>query len=232
MQAWWEGIGLIQQVLYCIAIPSTLVLILQMILSMMGGANDGGVDVSDTSGLDMSGEMDVDAAFDADLGGEACDVCGEVHDGGEMHDGGNPADFGNLKFLTLQTIVTFTTVFGWVGIVCVSAGLAVPVSMLIAVACGLAMMFVVAKLVQVSAKLAEDGTINLKNAVGETATVYLTVPPKGEGEGKVTMQLQGRFCEFEAVNAGAAALATGTQVLVTDVLGDTLVVESSTAMVD
>ena len=232
MQAWWEGIGLIQQVLYCIAIPSTLVLILQMILSMMGGANDGGVDVSDTSGLDMPGEMDVDAAFDADLGGEACDVCGEVHDGGEMHDGGNPADFGNLKFLTLQTIVTFTTVFGWVGIVCVSAGLAVPVSMLIAVACGLAMMFVVAKLVQVSAKLAEDGTINLKNAVGETATVYLTVPPKGEGEGKVTMQLQGRFCEFEAVNAGAAALATGTQVLVTDVLGDTLVVESSTAMVD
>lgn len=232
MQAWWEGIGLIQQVLYCIAIPSTLVLILQMILSMMGGANDGGVDVSDTSGLDMPGEMDVDAAFDADLGGEACDVCGEVHDGGDVHDGGNPADFGNLKFLTLQTIVTFTTVFGWVGIVCVSAGLAVPVSMLIAVACGLAMMFVVAKLVQVSAKLAEDGTINLKNAVGETATVYLTVPPKGEGEGKVTMQLQGRFCEFEAVNADSAALATGTQVLVTDVLGDTLVVESSTAMVD
>lgn len=232
MQAWWEGIGLIQQVLYCIAIPSTLVLILQMILSMMGGANDGGVDVSDTSGLDMPGEMDVDAAFDADLGGEACDVCGEVHDGGDVHDGGNPADFGNLKFLTLQTIVTFTTVFGWVGIVCVSAGLAVPVSMLIAVACGLAMMFVVAKLVQVSAKLAEDGTINLKNAVGETATVYLTVPPKGEGEGKVTMQLQGRFCEFDAVNADAAALATGTQVLVTDVLGDTLVVESSTAMVD
>lgn len=225
MLAWWESLGLVLQVLYCIAIPSTLILILQMILSMMGGADDGGVDVSDTSGLDL----DTDAAFDADLSGDVCDTCGEIHDIGEMHDGGNPADFGNLKLLTLQTIVTFTTVFGWVAIVCVSAKLAVPISMLIALACGLAMMFVVAKMVQASAKLAEDGTLNLKNALGETATVYLTVPPKGEGEGKVTMQLQGRFCEIDAVNAGAVPLATGTQVLVTDVLGDTLVVESSAA---
>lgn len=225
MLAWWESLGLVLQVLYCIAIPSTLILILQMILSMMGGADDGGVDVSDTSGLDL----DTDAAFDADLSGDVCDTCGEIHDIGEMHDGGNPADFGNLKFLTLQTIVTFTTVFGWVAIVCVSAKLAVPISMLIALVCGLAMMFVVAKMVQASAKLAEDGTLNLKNALGETATVYLTVPPKGEGEGKVTMQLQGRFCEIDAVNAGAVPLATGTQVLVTDVLGDTLVVESSAA---
>ncbi len=228
MQAWWEGLGLVLQVLYCIAIPSTLILILQMVLSMMGGADDGGVDVSDTSGLDVSGDMDVDA----DLSGEVCDACGGIHDGGDVHDGGNPADFGNLKFLTLQTIVTFTTVFGWVGIVCVGAGLAVPAAMLIALVCGLAMMFVVAKLVQVSAKLAEDGTLNLKNAIGETATVYLSVPPKGQGEGKVTMQLQGRFCELDAVNAGDAALATGTQVLVTDVLGDTLVVESSAAMTE
>lgn len=225
MLAWWESLGLVLQVLYCIAIPSTLILILQMILSMMGGADDGGVDVSDTSGLDL----DTDAAFDADLSGDVCDTCGEIHDIGEMHDGGNPADFGNLKLLTLQTIVTFTTVFGWVAIVCVSAKLAVPISMLIALACGLAMMFVVAKMVQASAKLAEDGTLNLKNALGETATVYLTVPPKGEGEGKVTMQLQGRFCEIDAVNAGTVPLATGTQVLVTDVLGDTLVVESSAA---
>lgn len=225
MLAWWESLGLVLQVLYCIAVPSTLILILQMILSMMGGADDGGVDVSDTSGLDL----DTDAAFDADLSGDVCDTCGEIHDIGEMHDGGNPADFGNLKFLTLQTIVTFTTVFGWVAIVCVSAKLAVPISMLIALVCGLAMMFVVAKMVQASAKLAEDGTLNLKNALGETATVYLTVPPKGEGEGKVTMQLQGRFCEIDAVNAGAVPLATGTQVLVTDVLGDTLVVESSAA---
>ncbi len=221
MEAWWEGLGPVLQVLYCIAIPSTLILLLQMILSMMGGDSDGGIDVSDTSGLDLSGEMDVDVMFDGDVP----DVSGDLGDVG--HDGGNPADFGTLKFLTLQTIVTFLTVFGWVSIVCVSGGMSPVFGILLGAVCGFIMMFIVAKLIQMSGKLAEDGTLNLKNAIGETATVYLTVPAKGAGEGKVTMQLQGRFCEIDAVNAGATPLPTGTQVLVTDVLGDTLVVEST-----
>lgn len=214
MEAWWENLGPVLQVLYCIAIPSTLVLVLQMILSMAGGEADGGIDVSDTSGLDMPGELDMDAAFDVDAG-----------DMDTVLDGGNPADFGTLKFLSLQTIVTFLTVFGWVSIACVSGGMPPVLGILLGVVCGLVMMFIVAKLVQVSARLAEDGTLSLKNAIGETATVYLTIPAKGSGEGKVTMQLQGRFCELDAVNAGDKPIATGAQVLVTDVLGDTLVVE-------
>ncbi len=217
MEAWWEGLGSVLQVLYCIAIPSTLVLVLQMLLSMMGAQGDGGVDVSDTSGLDMPDDLDTDVMFDSD----AADM---------VQDGGNPADFGTLKFLTLQTIVTFLTVSSWVSIVCVSGGLLPVAAIAIGAVCGFIMMFIVAKLVQMSAKLAEDGTLNLRNAIGETATVYLTIPEKGNGEGKVTMQVQGRFCEFDAVNAGDAPLKTGTQVIVTDVLGDTLVVESTAAM--
>jgi membrane-bound ClpP family serine protease len=88
------------------------------------------------------------------------------------------------------------------------------------------MMLLVAKMVQASRKLVENGALDLKNAIGETATVYLTVPPKNGGSGKITMQLQGRFCEFDAVNAGEAPLKTGTQVVVTDVVGDALVVET------
>lgn len=220
MEAWWEGLGIVRQVLYCIAIPSTLILVLQMVLSMMGGEADGGIDVSDTSGLDMPGELDADVMFDSDVSGDAGDL---------VQDGGNPADFGNLKFLTMQTIVTFLTVFGWVSIACIGGGLGPAPGIAIGAVCGLVMMFIVAKLVQMSTRLAEDGTLNLKNAIGETATVYLTIPAKGDGEGKVTMQLQGRFCEIDAVNADAAPIATGTQVLVTDVLGDTLVVENSSA---
>lgn len=231
MEAWWEGLGTVLQVLYCIAIPSTLILILQMVLSMIGGQGDGGVDVSDTSGLDtggldMPGELDTDVMFDSDITGDVCDTCGGVHDG-TLHDGGNPADFGTLKFLTLQTIVTFLTVFSWVSIVCVSGGMQPVLGILIGAVCGFIMMFVVAKLIQMSGKLAEDGTLNLRNAIGETATVYVTIPPKGDGEGKVTMQLQGRFCEMDAVNAGDTPLVSGKQVLVTDIIGDALVVEDN-----
>ena len=218
MQAWWESLTPMLRVLYCIAVPSTLILLLQTLLTMIGGHSDGGVDVSDTSGIDM----DVDTAS-LDLDGNGVPDSLETPD---VIDGGNPADFGSLRLLTVQTVVTFLAVFGWVSIICVSAGLGGLVSGLIGGVCGVLMMFAVAKLVQASRRLAENGAINLRNAIGESASVYVPIPARHQGMGKITMQLQGRFCEFDAVNAGSALLPTGTQVLVTDVLGDTLVVEA------
>lgn len=224
MQAWWESLSQVLRVLYCIAVPSTLVLVLQMLLSMMGGHGDGGIDISDTSGLDLPDHIaDFDLNADADLSGG---LHMDFHGHG-VQDGGNPADFTALKLLTVQTLVTFLATFSWVSIICVSTGLRPLSGIAIGTVCGLAMMAAVAKMVQSSRRLAENGILNLRNAIGETGSVYLTVPPKGEGNGKVTMQLQGRFGEFDAINAGDRALPTGELVLVTDVLGDALVVESA-----
>lgn len=218
MQAWWESLTPMLRVLYCIAVPSTLILLLQTLLTMVGGHGDSGVDVSDTSGIDMDADT---ASLDLDGNGIP-----DVLETPDVTDGGNPADFGSLRLLTVQTVVTFLAVFGWVSIICVSAGLDGIVSGIIGGVCGILMMFAVAKLVQASRKLAENGAINLKNAIGESASVYVPIPAKNQGTGKITMQLQGRFCEFDAVNAGSALLPTGAQVIVTDVLGDTLVVEA------
>ena len=222
MQVWWENLSPLLRVLYCIAIPSTLVLVLQFILTMIGGHSDAGIDASDTSGLDM----DADTMM-ADLDGNGIPDVLENPDMAQFTDGGNPADFGNLRFLSLQTVITFLTSFSWVAIIFVSSGLAAPLAVGIGVGCGLLMMLIVAKMVQMSRKLAENGAINLKNAIGETATVYVTVPAKGEGSGKITMQLQGRFGEFDAVSADNSTFDSGKQVLVTDVVGDTLVVEAA-----
>ncbi|MDE5884924.1 MAG: NfeD-like protein [Oscillospiraceae bacterium] len=210
MLDWWDGLSEVLRVLYCIAIPSTLILLLQLLLTMFGGHQDAGVEFSDTSGID-----DLDLDFESD-GAPDTDF---------VADGSNPADFATLKLLTLQTIVTFLAVFGWVSIICISSGLHYLVGILIGIQCGLCMMLLVAKMVQMSTKLVENGTLNLKNAIGETATVYLTIPAKNTGTGKITMQLQGRFCELDAVNAGTEIIPTGAQVLVTDVLSDVLVVE-------
>ncbi len=213
MQEWWSALSMTLRVLYCIAVPSTLLLLLQMLLTIVGGGHDGGVDISDTSGIDMPDTMDFDIDADTDVP--------------DTIDGGNPADFGNLRLLTLQTLVTFLAVFGWVSIICISSGMPNLGGIAIGTACGLAMMFLVAKIVQASRKLVENGVLNLKNAIGETATVYLTIPPKNAGSGKITMRLQGRFGEFDAVNAGQTALPTGAQVIVTDVENDMLVVEQN-----
>ena len=207
MQAWWENLSDVLRVLYCIAVPST----------MIGGHGDAGVEVSDTSGIG-------DADFDADLDGNGIP---DILETSGVTDGGNPADFGSLRLLTLQTVVTFLAVFGWVSIICISSGMPVLVGGGIGLVCGLAMMFLVAKLVQASRKLAENGILNLRNAIGETATVYLTIPEKNGGCGKVTMRLQGRFGEFDAISDSDKPIANGTQVLVTDVRGDELVVEEN-----
>lgn len=215
MQAWWESLTQVLRILYCIAIPSTLILLLQTVLAMAGGHQDAGIEFSDTSGIDnLNLDLDGDGIPDID-----------VADVPAGSDGSNPADFGTLKLLSLQTVVTFLAVFGWVSIICIYSGKTNIVSMVIGAACGLCMMIVVAKMVQATAKLAENGTLNLKNAIGENATVYVPIPPKNQGVGKVTMQVQGRFCELDAVNAGDVPIQTGAQVLVSDVLGDTLVVE-------
>lgn len=217
MQEWWEGLSSVLRVLYCIAVPSTLILVLQLLLTMIGGHSDGGVDISDTSGLDLPGGTDMDFDLDGD---------GIPDHLPDVIDGGNPADFGSLRLLTVQTIVTFLAVFSWVSIICVSSGAKPLFSGMIGAGCGLAMMWVVAKMVQASRKLAENGILNLKNAIGETATVYLTIPPQNSGNGKVTMQLQGRFGEFDAVSMGEQPIPNGTRVIVTDVQGDVLVVEA------
>ena len=56
MTEWWESLSTLVQVLYCIAVPSTLLLLLQTILSISGFGGDSDVNLSDTSGIDI-GDM-------------------------------------------------------------------------------------------------------------------------------------------------------------------------------
>lgn len=228
MIQWWDSLDTIIKVLYCIALPATLVLIIQTVMAMLGGMDGGaGIDSSDTSGLsDLSGHMDggFDAAPDlADLP-DPTDIS-DIHGSQQFTDGGNPADFSVLRLFTLQGMVAFLTVFGWSSIASISSGAPILISIILGIAFGLVAMFAIAKLVQVSSKLTENGTINLKNAIGETGSVYIPIPPRAEGEGKLTMYLQGRYMECSAVTDGDVTLATGTAVRIVDFRNGHLVVE-------
>ena len=212
MDAWWESLAILEKVLYCIAIPATLVLIIQTILVIMGfgdGASGADFNPSDTSG------MDLDAAGDVS-GGELPD--GDIGDAVS-------GDFGSLKLFTIQGAVAFLATFAWVSIVCVKADLHEVVSLLIGFVCGLIVMYGVAKLLQLSAKLAENGTFRIKSIIGETAQVYLTVLPAGESGGKITVSGVSRFTELDAITESQQAIPSGTRVRIVDVRGDVAVVE-------
>ena len=224
MAEWWESLSSLLKVLYCIAIPSTLILLLQTIFSIAGFGHDADINISDTSGLDMGGaDLDINTDIDVDVSVETdADVCPEGDADSNIHVHG---DFSSLRLFTVQGIVAFFAVSGWVSIAAVSSGMPAVGAVPLGAIAGFFAMYGIAKLIQISRKLTENGTIDFRNAIGETATVYIPIPPEGEGEGKVTLTLQGRFMECNAVSCLKETLKTGTQVRVTDLNGETLVVE-------
>ncbi len=210
MNAWWETLSILQKILYCIAIPATLVLILQTVLVIMGfgdGASGADFNPSDTSGLDLDGDVSAGDLVDGDV---ADAISG---------------DFGSLKLFTIQGAVAFLATFSWVTIVLVNADMNAAVALLIGFACGAAMMYFVAKLLQWMGKLSENGTFRLKSVIGETAQVYLTILPNGENGGKVTLNSTSRFAEVDAITEGPQAIPSGSRVRIVDVRGDVVVVE-------
>ena len=72
-------------------------------------------------------------------------------------------------------------------------------------------------------RLTHDGTARIEAAVGTTATVYLRVPANRTGPGKVTVTVQNRTVECEAVTAAPADIPTGAPVRVVAVVGPTAV---------
>ena len=180
MSEWWESLTSLMKILYCIAVPSTLVLLLQTIFSIAGFGNDGDINLSDTGGIDMGDiDMDIDVDIDLDVSPDG-DVCpqGDTDSVTHVH-----ADYSSLQLFTVQGIVAFLAVSGWVSIAALSSGMPAVGAIPVGAIAGFFAMYGIAKLVQLSKKLTENGTIDFHNAIGETATVYIPIPPSGEGEG-------------------------------------------------
>ena len=64
MFAWWSQLGLLEQVLYIIAIPSTLILIIQTVLLLFGLGHDGDADLDHDLDHDFDANLDHDAPLD------------------------------------------------------------------------------------------------------------------------------------------------------------------------
>ena len=185
---WWNNLQLVEQVLYCIAVPASLILIIQTVMMLLGlGEGGEGINPSDTSGLDLP-DVDFDVSVDTDVSLDGADL--------SNHDISNPSDISAWAALILAAVLGFLA------------------------------MLLVAKIIQWSSKLAQNGTFNMKNLLGESGTVYIPIPPKGTGMGKISISCGERFLEFDAMSEGEETLSTGAAVRVVDIVsGSTLVVE-------
>jgi len=140
----------------------------------------------------------------------------DVDDTGDALSGDEANVF--FKVLSLKTVVGFVTFFGLTGRLCQTSGMDHMNTVVASVAAGTAALLLVYYLMKGLKSLQSTGTMDLENAVGKTAEVYLRIPAAGEGVGKVTLVVQGRSVECPATSAGGE-IPTGARVQVTRATG-------------
>ena len=125
----------------------------------------------------------------------------------------------------VAAIAAFLTFFGLAGWGGQEAGWGTFPTMAVAAGAGLVMLVAVAWLIGSYQRLDSHGNVDLARAVGQSAKVYLRIPARRTGKGKITVSLQGRSLELAAMTAGEE-LATGSEVrIVRQTTPDTFEVE-------
>ncbi len=149
---------------------------------------------------------------------------GDGDDGIDLDGDGIPDEVGGddgLSLFSIRGIVGMLCVAGWAGIVFIDFGLSNILAIFLALLCGVATLFGIAYLMKAVLKLQSNGTIELGTAVGKTGQVYIPIPPKGTGRGKINVVVQDRYIEVDAVTNSEDTLKTGETVRVvsTDEMG-------------
>ncbi len=219
MTDWWSTLSPLTKFFYLFAVPSTIILLLQSLMTLIGFGIGGG-DGMDFGDGDMDMDMDVDMDFEP-VSDFDMDIESDT-----MMDFDNLAGGADFRFVTFRGIIAFCTMFGWIGAALAETDLHLVIVMLLAIIAGLGGMFIIAILFYTISRLQQSGNLNYRNAIGKEAQVYIPIPPSKSGLGKVQMLLQESLIEVSAVTEDAKMIGTNEMVRVVDMLNaTTLVVE-------
>lgn len=155
------------------------------------------------------------------LDADASDI-GEIGDDLDMGDDyvdghvDSTGFFGILSFRSLMAALAF---FGLVGRATTAAELALWIVLISSIGAGLFALVIVGYLMKLLYSLKSDGTVRIENCVGKPGKVYLSIPGRGQGEGKVTIKVQDREMEYSAVT-DADDIPTGALIVVVGITSD------------
>jgi len=141
-------------------------------------------------------------------------------------DGSTDIDYGiaGLKVLSVRGIISFLILLGWSGFALGGTNLHVAWVIGISFMLGLLSLFTNALIMRQATKIQEYGNIEIKNALNKIGTVYIPIPPKNTGMGKITVTFQERMTELNAINEGDTMLKTGLLVEVVGIFDDNTVI--------
>lgn len=144
--------------------------------------------------------MDSDVGLDADFDGDMTD------------DGGGP-----FQLFTFRNFINFFLGFSWTVIALRGQVASLTVLVLIGAVVGALLVTGIMYMFYFMNKLQQSGTMDIQQAVGKSAEVYLTIPGYRNGMGKVHVTVQGSIRELDAVTE-ADTLPSGSMVKVLSVL--------------
>ena len=142
--------------------------------------------------------------------------------------GSGELDFGEGEagFLSLRAVAGFLLGFGWIGAISMENGFGLLAAVVFGALAGGALMGGVTLVMLALHRMRTSGTLNYENAVGAVGTVYLPIPPRQQGAGKVDVHIQGRSVIVPAYTRHGERIGNQQRVRVTGMIDPrTLLVE-------
>lgn len=179
----WVDWNILQKVFFCIAVPGSVLLIIQTILTFIG--------------------------FGAD------------HDFDFSPDDNGAAD-GLFAFM-IRGVIAFTTLGGWTGFGLATTDWYPAVIVIVAIAMGILGFIGMAVLIRFILKLQSTGNIETSNSIGKTGKVYLPIPPKKSGNGKIMITVQEQLIEISAITDEETKIMTDELIKVVSLIDENTV---------
>ena len=133
------------------------------------------------------------------------------------------ADHGmGFQFITFKNMIAFLTLFAWSGLASIEGGFSLTITLIVSTISGLVMMVIMASLFYYISKITQSGTLDYDNAIGETGDVYLTIPSKKSGMGKVQITVQGHLRTLNAMTEDIEDIKTGAIVEVDEIISESV----------
>jgi len=105
---------------------------------------------------------------------------------------------GGLKILTIRGILAFISMGAWTAYIMVN-WMHPLLASAIGIVVGALSAYLLALAFRATYKLESSGNLDYVNAIGQVGTVYIRVPKSKSGKGKITLTIQERYIEVDAM---------------------------------
>lgn len=184
------------------AVGGGTLFVLRMVMMVVGGLDFGDSDLPQDLEIDAGDGLDFDLDHNADFG-----MDGDID---------HPSTEISFKFLSLQGLTAFFMMFGLVGLAIYRTEIWPIFAVGGGAIAGVFTVWVIGIIFALMGRLQSEGTMDVRNAVGQQGTVYLTIPESGSGQ--IQVVVQGGLQILDAVSSEQERIPTGEKVKVVGVI--------------